>query len=475
VDLVLRLEADHESKQREAQTAAAILGRGLEESRAAREELEPAIASLRQMEGQLEAKEFAREERKEVARLDARLAELGYDPERQDALQLEIDSENTRISRLETDLADTRQRTHSSAITLSAELKEARKASDELGPRRSELEGVDRTLAGQDFAHAERASREDLAGRLARLGYDAESHRKAGEEVRELGPYADLSRRLLEAEDRFPQERAAMTAVQGTLARRRHDLDGDAARRAELARELDALPSVRSELDEARSVLEDMARRERDALAEQKYLRDRLASLAEVEGQVAWQEQHRGEMLDQKSVYDELAVAYGGNGIQALIIETAIPQLNDDANELLGRLTDHGLSLKLQLREGRRERRIGIRSEELEIMIGDEWGGTRSYETFSGGETFLINFALRVALSKLLARRSGAPLPILFIDEGFGSQDAGGQERLKEVIQSIQSDFEKIVVITHVEQVKEAFPTRIEVTKTSDGSTFVVV
>ena len=117
---------------------------------------------------------------------------------------------------------------------------------------------------------------------------------------------------------------------------------------------------------------------------------------------------------------------------------------------------------------------MGLPSEELEIMVGDEVG-TRSYETFSGGEAFRIDFALRIALSKLLARRSGAPLPILFIDEGFGSQDAAGQERLKEAIQSIQDDFQKIIVITHVEQVKESFPARIEVTKTSSGSTFVVV
>ena len=128
--------------------------------------------------------------------------------------------------------------------------------------------------------------------------------------------------------------------------------------------------------------------------------------------------------------------------------------------------------LRLQLREGRKQH--GMPSEELEIKIADEVG-TRSYETFSGGEAFRINFALRIALSKLLARRSGAPLPVLFIDEGFGSQDSSGQDRLREAIQSIQTDFEKIIVITHVDQVKEAFPTRIEVTKTESGSTFVVV
>ena len=157
-----------------------------------------------------------------------------------------------------------------------------------------------------------------------------------------------------------------------------------------------------------------------------------------------------------------------------MIIEDALPQIENDANDLLGRLTDNRMSLKLQLSEGRRISGSDVRAEELSIDISDEMG-PRAYETFSGGEAFRINFALRIALSRLLARRSGAPLPILFIDEGFGSQDAYGQERLIEAIQSIQDDFDKIVVITHVEGIKEAFDTRIQVQKTDMGSTFEIV
>ena len=63
-------------------------------------------------------------------------------------------------------------------------------------------------------------------------------------------------------------------------------------------------------------------------------------------------------------------------------------------------------------------------------------------------------------------------MPTLFIDEGFGTQDAAGLERLVEAIKAIQDDFQKIIVITHIEELKEAFPVRIEVTKTERGSTF---
>ena len=86
---------------------------------------------------------------------------------------------------------------------------------------------------------------------------------------------------------------------------------------------------------------------------------------------------------------------------------------------------------------------------------------------------FAPNIAV-IALSKLLARRAGAPLPTLIIDEGFGTQDVSGLEKLKEAIISIQDDFKMILVITHVEELRDAFPTRIDVIKTAEGSTVEV-
>ena len=87
-----------------------------------------------------------------------------------------------------------------------------------------------------------------------------------------------------------------------------------------------------------------------------------------------------------------------------------------------------------------------------------------------GGEAFRINFAVRIALSKLLAHRAGARLQTIFIDEGFGTQDAQGREALVEAINTVNKDFERIIVITHIDELKDAFPARIEIEKTSTGS-----
>ncbi|MHB9090784.1 MAG: SbcC/MukB-like Walker B domain-containing protein, partial [Chloroflexota bacterium] len=172
-------------------------------------------------------------------------------------------------------------------------------------------------------------------------------------------------------------------------------------------------------------------------------------------------------LLEEKGIYDELALAFGKKGIQAMIIETAVPELEDEANALLSRMTDGRMRVKFETQRAAKASDAVI--ETLDIRIADELG-TRSYELFSGGEAFKVNFAIRIALSKLLARRAGARLEMLVVDEGFGTQDAQGRERLVEAINEVSKDFSKILVITHIEELKDAFPVRIDVLKTADGS-----
>src|SRR5207245_18174 len=84
---------------------------------------------------------------------------------------------------------------------------------------------------------------------------------------------------------------------------------------------------------------------------------------------------------DEEAAYNELAAAFGRKGIQALIIESAVPEIEDEANRLLGRLTDNRMSVTLETQVALKSR--DVMQETLEIKIGDELG-TRPYETFSG-------------------------------------------------------------------------------------------
>ena len=172
-------------------------------------------------------------------------------------------------------------------------------------------------------------------------------------------------------------------------------------------------------------------------------------------------------------VHDQLTRAFGKKGVQALIIENAIPELMEETNRLLDKLTDGDMSLHFEtVKESKSKKDSPI--ETLDIKVSDNLG-TRPLEMYSGGEGFRAAFALRIALSKLLARRAGARLQTLIIDEGFGSQDAKGREKLVECINTIKDDFERIIVITHIDELKDAFATRVEITKTASGSQITVM
>ena len=96
--------------------------------------------------------------------------------------------------------------------------------------------------------------------------------------------------------------------------------------------------------------------------------------------------------------------------------------------------------------------------------------GTRPYETYSGGEAFRVNFSIRLAIARLLAMHSGTALQMLIVDEGFGTQDKEGCDRLIAAIEAIAPDFACILTITHMPHFREAFQTRIDVRKDSSGS-----
>jgi len=94
---------------------------------------------------------------------------------------------------------------------------------------------------------------------------------------------------------------------------------------------------------------------------------------------------------------------------------------------------------------------------------------------FSGGEAFRMDFALRIAISKLLARHSGTSLQTLFIDEGFGSQDEEGLSLIMDCIHKIQNDFAKIIIVSHLPAMKEQFPIQFLVQKNASGSHISII
>ncbi len=274
----------------------------------------------------------------------------------------------------------------------------------------------------------------------------------------------ELSAALAQAEEAAGR----VVLLEGRIARWASDLEQDRQARAQLEAEAEAVEQV---LRAAALRYEDLDRlRLEKRMADEQVggARQKLAALDAFARQRQERLAERRRLLEEVGLLQDLREAFSKRGVPAMIIETVVPELEASANELLGRMTDGRLNVRI---ETQRETKTGELREALDIIISDELG-SRPYEMYSGGEAFRINFAIRVALSRLLARRAGAQLRCLFIDEGFGTQDASGREHLVSAINSIQDDFDRILVITHLDELKDAFPARIEVRKTPNGSVF---
>ena len=471
---VQRLETALRRSQQELHSRQGKLVAQIDHAGKAKQDVEVGERDLADVRSKLDSEAYAESHRQSAAEASDGLDKLGFDPQEAESLAQEHLRMQERLRSAERELNQGNMVLQGRESALQRDLKDAREAGVRLGPIQQDLSAVSARIESGEFAQDARREVGRLSGEIAALGYDGAAHKAAQDSVRELGPFGEQRQQLETAKGQVEWDRAQLGQAESDSERLRCELEGMEDRRERLAAEVEGLPEAEARRDMHERRREDLDGALSSARVEKGVLEEAIARCERLAGEVLKLRRRRGECVREQGLYQELALAFGKNGIQALIIEDAIPQLDSDANELLARLTDNRMSLRLELGEGRRVRGLGAPSEELRINIADEMG-TRAYETFSGGEAFRINFALRIALSRLLARRSGAPLPVLFIDEGFGSQDAAGQQRLVEAIQSIRSDFDKIIVITHIDAIKEAFDTRIQVEKTEMGSRYEVV
>ncbi|MDW8211988.1 MAG: SMC family ATPase [Roseiflexaceae bacterium] len=404
--------------------------------------------------------------REEIKRIDAEITALGA----VETLEREIAAVERQIAGLE----DRSREQAALQAQIDALRREIRQIDDE-DPALHEQEQIvaelTRRLAHNDFAHNERAALAALDDQIAALGYSRERYDQAQAEVQALAHWEDDLTRLRRAEDWLAEHENEIARAADRLQQLDAQIAADEEEVQRLNERLRALASAARARDEARARLDDF---NRELLARQRDLGERQADLRraqEAARSLADLETQRLALLERKSLFDELTLAFGKKGVQAMLIETALPELEREANRLLSRMTDNQMHLTF---ETQRDTKKGDVAETLEIKIADALG-TRVYDAYSGGEAFRLDFAIRVALSKLLARRAGARLETLIIDEGFGSQDARGRERLVEAIISVQHDFRRVLVITHIQELKDMFPVQIEIVKTPNGSVWNIV
>jgi len=337
-----------------------------------------------------------------------------------------------------------------------------------------EMDEILKTVANETYADESRQELLDINQNLKDIGYDAAEH----DRVREV---SNQGVAIQEKKTGLDKAEAALKPlnreIEDLVSRLAHD-------EIELKNLGSDLKKARLALDRAKETSPD-TRAAEDSLIEckeQEKVLERKVGAAQQKVTVLEKQKHRQEELENKrqeisqrvKQFLQLEAAFGKDGVPALLIEQALPNIETKANQILDKLSNGGMSIQfLTLREYKDTKREDLR-ETLEIQIRDQ-SGFRDYELYSGGESFRINFAIRLALSHVLAQRAGAKLQTLVVDEGFGSQDSVGRQRLIEAINMVQDDFEKILVITHVEQIKEAFSTQLLVEKTPKGSMVTLV
>lgn len=173
-----------------------------------------------------------------------------------------------------------------------------------------------------------------------------------------------------------------------------------------------------------------------------------------------------GTLSAEVADFEFLAEAFGKNGVQAFLIEDVIPEIEGATNQILDLISQTQARVFI---EPLRDLKKGGVKESLDITISDI-NGVRDYEMFSGGEAFRIDFALRIGISQVIAKRCGTNLKTLIIDEGFGSLDEDGVNMMMNCIYKIADHFEKVIVVSHLPILKEMFPVHLHVCKDATGS-----
>lgn len=347
-------------------------------------------------------------------------------------------------------------------VALEATLRAAEEARERIPALEQAVRDLDETLRLERHAPEERIALRAIDAELARSPYDAARHDELRRRIAAIRSVEDELRLLERAEE----QRDALRRELDLLARERDRLSEELAetlqRRTKAEAELAATADVQPLLAERSLALAALRDRLSDLDVSTGRLQERLRALEASAARLAELRDRAASLREEVGLYDELRKAFGRDGVQAMLIDEAVPRIREIANGLLDRMTGGRIHVDIQTQRSLSSRE-GVQ-ETLDIVVGDELG-PRPYEMYSGGEAFRVDFALRIALARLLAERAGAPLATLIVDEGFGTQDRDGIDRLVEVLNAVASEFELILVVTHLDELRERFERRIEVTK----------
>jgi exonuclease SbcC len=281
----------------------------------------------------------------------------------------------------------------------------------------------------------------ELETSLARTtsAYDAGRHQVVTVEIRRLEPLALQAERL-----RVAVERGG--AVAAELETARAECAAVTAAAAELAARLAGLGYTEQVWRQARQA---------EAAAEQSR---RAAELVVV---AARGESGAAREAVEAAVRRRAERAEREREVQAVSLDLALHQELDRA------LSDLRTELNATLRPDLSELASGFlrdltNGRYTDLELDEDYGATLLDDgdpkaVISGGEEDVANLALRLAISQMIAERAGQPLSLLVLDEIFGSLDEDRRAAVVDLLRSLADRFPQVILITHVDTVREGF------------------
>jgi exonuclease SbcC len=287
-------------------------------------------------------------------------------------------------------------------------------------------------------------------------GYDAARHAEVIAEVERLTPMEAEVGRFQAMIEREPQLRLEQTRIAQEVMRVQSTLGTLRTRRTQISfaekdfNELKAdYDRVRAELQESKVAAaraqEQVASASAAVAAAQEAAEDLKKKVAELE-----------VMQTDRRMHDELDRAF--SDLRTDLNFQLRPELSELASAFLSELTDARYT-ELEL------------DDQYNVVILED-GIPKP--VLSGGEEDLANLVLRLAISQMIAERAGQNFSLLILDEVFGSLDEARRFNVVELLRGLHDRFEQVILITHIEPVREGLDRVISVSYDPDQGCSVV-
>ncbi len=315
-----------------------------------------------------------------------------------------------------------------------------------------ELTGLSRDLQAREQRLAQvHADRESIPG-----GYDAVRHAAARRELERLRPLDGRATRLATLMERRPVLESERDRAAAGMASAQNRVTSLSARRNVLAFSEQNFTALRVQYDVAAAELRTA---ELDAVAAEGEAAGAQAAVTRGEHARLELQRVRGQLerLErERRLHDELDRAF--TDMRTDLNGELRPEIGDIASAFLTDLTDSRYNV-LELDD----------SYNVTVL---EAGIPKP--VISGGEEDIANLCLRLAISQLIAERAGQSFSLLILDEVFGSLDEARRQNVVELLRGLHDRFEQVIIITHVEQVREGLDRVISVRYDEESGNSIV-